>query len=329
MATAKYSLKNPMERRRFKLALNALSAFGWAEKKEQYCDYRLDGTGAGGWIRAKQFTNGTLYLEASDESHLSIMTSLIDAPGAVPKSVSSTVNVTKTTTTPQQFVAGKSTGLINISGDYIGTDESGKGDYFGPLVIAGVHINDEQAKSLVAVGVMDSKKLTDAKIDSLVSKIYSVVGDEAIASVELEPTRYNSMYAQYKSSGKNLNHLLAWGHATVMEALLERFPDCKQAIADQFGNERYILSQLQTRGQAIHLQQTPRAEANIGVAAASVIARWRFVHNIRALSERFDMDLPLGAGPHVKSAARRFKMRYGESELSNAVKLHFKTTAEL
>jgi ribonuclease HIII len=329
LPTAKYTLKDNQLRRRFKLALNNLSSFGWAEKKEQYCDYRLDGQGSSGWLRAKQFTNGTLYLEASDENHLSLMTALIDSPGAAPKTIQNTVSATKTTTTPHQFVAGKSSGLLNISGDYIGTDESGKGDYFGPLVIAGVHITDEQAKSLTAAGVMDSKKLTDARIESLVSKIYNVVGEEAIASVELEPTRYNAMYAEYKSSGKNLNHLLAWGHATVMEALLERFPDCKQAIADQFGNERYILSQLQTRGQAIHLQQTPRAEANIGVAAASVIARWRFVQQMKMLSDRFDMDLPLGAGPHVKTTARRFKMRFGESALSGAVKLHFKTTAEL
>jgi ribonuclease HIII len=345
LPTAKYSLKAPPQRRQFKNGLFSLPATSWSEKKEQYCDYRLDGRSGSGWLRAKQFNNGTLYLEASDDSLLSQMTALlgssppttVKAPAAPSGSSSSSATPEKITlpspsskfARPTVRSSGGVSGRLDISGDYIGTDESGKGDYFGPLVIAGVHITDVQAKTLTTLGVMDSKKLTDARIDALAAEIFSVVGEEAIASVELDPTRYNAMYAQYKASGKNLNHLLAWGHATVLEALLERFPDCKQAIADQFGNERYILSQLQSRGQGIHLQQTPRAEANVGVAAASVIARWRFVHHMKELSTRFGMTIPLGAGPAVKATARRFKASLGEGELVNAVKLHFKTTSEL
>jgi ribonuclease HIII len=361
--TAKYSLKLSPQRRQFKESLQAFAGVRWNEKSEQYCDYRLDGQLPSGWLRAKQFSNGTLYLEASDDVLLARMTDLLgnavptSTPSGMGTPLGSTAAVSGRVTGPKtatglsktrinlpsasvpssgsssQVVlrppSSRVTGHVDMTGDYIGTDESGKGDYFGPLVVAGVHITDAQARTLTALGVMDSKKLTDARIDALAAEIFSVVGEEAIASVELEPTRYNAMYAQYKASGKNLNHLLAWGHATVLEALLERFPACKQAIADQFGNERYILSQLQARGQGIDLRQTPRAEANIGVAAASVIARWRFVHHMRDLGTRFGMTIPLGAGPAVKATACRFKAAHGADALVDVVKLHFKTTSEL
>src|SRR5262249_36021759 len=157
----------------------------------------------------------------------------------------------------------KTSGLLDVKGAYIGTDESGKGDYFGPLVTAGVLVTDQTAAILVELGVMDSKKLTDRQIGELYEQIRAVVSDKAIVTVEMGPAKYNELYGRFKTNGKNLNHLLAWGHATVIENLLTRYPDCHQAIADQFGDERYILSQLKEKGQGITLHQTPRAEANV------------------------------------------------------------------
>lgn len=334
MPAAKYSLKLPPRRRQFKDALVRLPAVNWTEKGEQYCEYRLDGRVPGGWLRAKQFTNGTLYLEASDEALLERMTALLDpesasASGAVAAGISSANGRRTLPDTPGKGAGVSVSGLLDISGEYIGTDESGKGDYFGPLVVAAVRVTDESAQALRRLGVMDSKKLTDSRIGAIYQELIHIVGEEAIETAELEPARYNALYERFKSEGKNLNHLLAWGHATVLEALLVRFPDCRQAIADQFGNERYILSQLQEKGRGIDLRQTPRAEANVGVAAASIVARWRFTQGLKALSARFDLALPLGAGPVVKTAARRLLATHGQDALRNVVKLHFKTTAEL
>ena len=317
MPAAKYTLKNPLERLRFKQSLAGLNGVSWQEKPEQYCDYRLDGKNGGNWLRAKQFTNGTLYLEASDDPSLASMTELLS------------IQPVTTTSGGSSTGSGKVSGQLDITGAYFGTDESGKGDYFGPLVIAGVRVDDKSVKILNELGVCDSKKLTDKQIKELATQIIQVVTEEAISVIELGPKKYNELYDRFKQNGKNLNHMLAWGHATVIENLCERFPDCTQAVADQFGNERYILSQLKDKGKLIKLHQTPRAEANTGVAAASIIARNQFVKKMYSLSNQYGVDLPMGANPRVKTQARLFIEEHGRDALANVAKLHFKTTQEL
>ena len=175
----------------------------------------------------------------------------------------------------------------------------------------------------------DSKALSAKNISTLAQQIFDTVGENAICVVEMGPKKYNELYDRFKQSGKNLNHLLAWGHATAIETLLTRFPACQQAISDQFGNERYIVSQLKEKGKGITLHQTPRAEANTGVAAASIIARNHFVKKMQSLSNRFGVDLPLGANPRVKNQARVFIEEHGREALCEVAKLHFKTTQEL
>ncbi len=337
MPAAKYSLKQSLEKNRFKSALRQIAGTIWTEKGEQNCDYRLDGKLGGGWLRAKQFSNGTLYLEASTDDLLSQMTALLSASPVSRSNPATATGVSAKSSTgsvgnsagPAASAHGKTSGLLDVQGTYIGTDESGKGDYFGPLVVAGVLVTDETAAVLTGLGVMDSKKLTDAKIGALYAQIVQVVGESAISVIALEPTRYNALYQDFKRNGKNLNHLLAWGHATVIENLLTLHPDCQQAIADQFGDERYILSQLQEKGQGIRLHQTHRAEANVGVAAASIVARYEFTRRIKALSNRFGIALSLGAGPAVKVAARSVVSQHGRPALADVAKLHFKTTDEL
>jgi ribonuclease HIII len=176
---------------------------------------------------------------------------------------------------------------------------------------------------------MDSKKLTDRMMASLALKIIDTVGEDSVSIVEMGPKKYNELYERMKSQKKNLNHLLAWGHATVIENLLTQCPDCTQAIADQFGNEMYIKSQLKEKGKGITLYQTPRAEANVGVAAASIIARHRFVNRIEQLSRQFGVNLPKGASGQVKAQARVFVSQHGKENLGEVAKLHFKTTLEL
>jgi len=336
MPSAKTTLKLPREKERFKGALGQLADTDWTEKPEQYCDYRLDGKTSGGWLRAKQFSNGTLYLEASSDELLARMMALLDGVPVPVSGGNSSSNIAASpkagksaSSAPSAGKAEKSSGLLDVKGTYIGTDESGKGDYFGPLVVAGVLVTDKTAAILTELGVMDSKKLNESKIVSLARQIVQVVGEEAVSVVEMGPAKYNELYQRFKTSGKNLNHLLAWGHATVIENLLALHPDCVQAIADQFGDERYILSQLKEKGKGIKLHQTHRAEANVGVAAASIIARARFTGKIKRLSAQFQVDLPLGAGPAVKVAAKKLIVQHGQAGLNQVAKLHFKTTAEL
>lgn len=310
---------SPLFKEQVKKELMQFARF--SEKSEQNCLYRFDLTTPQGFVRIKQFNNGTLYMEGSDKTTLQKLTELVqEITGekkqelAVKKTVSS---------------SGSQQGKIDLSVPYIGTDESGKGDYFGPLVIAGVYTTPELSQKLQALGVKDSKKLKDPEIKKLAEEIQKLAGANSWNIIDISPQRYNELYDSFKKSGKNLNHLLAWGHAKVLENLLEKNPDCSHAIADQFGSEHYINSQLQKLGKGITLHQTPKAEANTGVAAASIIARARFVSKVKALESKAGVFLPLGAGPAVLEQAKKIVNLNGSSLLKELAKLHFKTTSEL
>jgi ribonuclease HIII len=207
----------------------------------------------------------------------------------------------------------------------IGTDESGKGDFFGPLVCAGVYVDAGSAEVLQDMGVRDSKRLSDRRCRELSEGIQTTCC-ERYSVVEISPARYNDLYEQFRREGKNLNTLLAWAHARVLENLLSRVA-CTRAITDQFADPRFVHSKLQERGKKIDLIQMPRAEVHIAVAAASVLARARFLERLEGLSGQFGMTLPKGASQTVILAGQALVKQFGAAALRQAAKLHFKTTA--
>jgi len=207
---------------------------------------------------------------------------------------------------------------MTTAAGWIGIDESGKGDYFGPLVIAAVHVTPRIAKDLEALNVRDSKKISDGMIKRLEVDIKTLCRHSVIA---IGPERYNELYNKIR----NLNRLLAWGHAKALETLLEQVP-CERAVADQFGDERLILNALQEKGKKIQLEQRHKAEEDIAVAAASIVARAEFVRRLDRLAAQWGVPLPKGASPAVEAAAKLVVKKYGEEGLSNVAKLHFKTT---
>ncbi len=203
----------------------------------------------------------------------------------------------------------------------IGIDESGKGDYFGPLVIAGVYVAQEQEEQLRAVGVRDSKTITDKKAAILAEQIRTLCPFTVVA---IGPERYNSLHASFK----NLNKLLAWGHARAIENLLEKVA-CTRVVADQFGDERFLKNALMAKGREVKLIQKPRAEEEIAVAAASIIARAEFLRRLQDLSTRYSITLPKGASDLVIRAGREFVQRHSGDALGQVAKLHFRTTASV
>lgn len=213
---------------------------------------------------------------------------------------------------------------LNFGFPIIGTDESGKGDYFGPLVSAGVYVDVLTAKELVACGVRDSKNLSDKKNLELARKIANICSGRFVI-IEISPERYNQLYKQFKLEKKTLNTLLAWGHAKAIEELLSKV-DCHVAIADQFADEKFILSKLQEKGKKIKLIQMHKAEQHIAVAAASILARARFLDKISKLSNEYKIDLPKGASQKVIETAKKFVEIHGIESLRKVAKLHFKTT---
>jgi ribonuclease HIII len=209
-------------------------------------------------------------------------------------------------------------GLFPPAAGHIGTDESGKGDYFGPLVIAGVYVPDDQTAVLRELGVRDSKTLSDNRVRDIAAALMEGYIHSIVA---IGPDKYNELYEKFR----NLNKLLAWGHARVIENILGRI-DCLQAVTDQFGDERFVLNALMQRGRKIELIQRPRAEEDPAVAAASILARADFVRRIGDLSREWGVDLHKGAGPPVEASAAAFLRRHGAAALPKVAKMHFKIT---
>jgi ribonuclease HIII len=203
----------------------------------------------------------------------------------------------------------------------IGVDESGKGDYFGPLVIAACFVGPEHLAELE--GVRDSKKLTDPMALRLSGKIKSVCPHSVIA---IGPAKYNELYEKFK----NLNTLLAWGHARAIENVLEEFPTAKRVISDQFAAGGAVVKRaLFERGKAVEFISRVRAEEDLAVAAASVLARAEFLRGLERLVETYGLRLPKGASPPVLVAGKQFVAKHGRDALVNVAKLHFRTTTQL
>lgn len=205
---------------------------------------------------------------------------------------------------------------------HAGIDESGKGDFFGPLVVAAAFVEDEEtAGKLLEAGAKDSKKIkNDAAMTALAGKIRAILKGK-YAIVALGPEAYNRVYTGIG----NLNRLLAWGHAKSVEALREKAPECKRALSDKFADERYLNTAFaKLKIEDFQLDQEVRAESDIAVAAASILARAEFVRRMKLLEEACGMSLPKGAGTAVDTAAEKLFLAGGEELLRKNAKMHFR-----
>jgi ribonuclease HIII len=208
---------------------------------------------------------------------------------------------------------------------HFGIDESGKGDFFGPLVIAGAYVDQSIARALMDSGVQDSKRIgSDAKIRSLARTIRDIPGC-AHSVVRIGPDRYNAL--QQKMG--NVNNLLGWGHARVIENLLVLRPDCPRSLSDQFANPSIIKRSLLEKGRRIQLDQRTKAESDLAVAAASILARENFIDWLDHTGKQLGLTLPRGASAQVKAAARQLVGSRGAAYLRQVAKTHFRTAREI
>ncbi len=203
---------------------------------------------------------------------------------------------------------------------HIGVDESGKGDFFGPLCVAGVLLDEKQAKYLKELGIKDSKKLDDKKILTLAQEIKK---NSTYNTIHITPKKYNELYDKFK----NLNKMLAWGHSTVIENVLAQ-KNADFAICDKFGDEKFILSMLKEKGRQIQIIQETKAEADTAVAAASILARAEYVNQMGKLCSYYEMNFPKGASDKVIQAGHEFVSKFGIQEMRSVCKAHFKTYQE-
>ncbi|MEI6034531.1 MAG: ribonuclease HIII [Verrucomicrobiae bacterium] len=207
---------------------------------------------------------------------------------------------------------------------HFGIDESGKGDFFGPLVIAGAYVDGHLARTLRDAGVQDSKAIgSDKRIRDLAGAIRKSGAPHSVVTVA--PPRYNDLYRKIG----NLNRLLAWGHARVIENLCDARPDCRRALSDKFADVRVLERALMEKGRSIQLDQRTKAESDFAVAAASILAREKFIDWLEAAGRASGIKLPRGASAAVKAAAAEIVARHGAGALESYAKTHFKTAGEL
>jgi ribonuclease HIII len=208
---------------------------------------------------------------------------------------------------------------------HFGIDESGKGDFFGPLVIAGAYVDRDIARKYMEAGIQDSKRIgSDKKIRDLAKTIRQTPG-AAFNVVEIGPAKYNELYRKIG----NLNKLLAWGHARVIENLMGIRPGCPRALSDQFANPRLIERSLMQHGRTIRLEQRTKAESDLAVAAASILARERFIEWMDKTGIAFKKTMPRGASAQVRQVARELVAGHTPAILERVAKTHFKTASEI
>jgi len=210
--------------------------------------------------------------------------------------------------------------------NYIGTDESGKGDFFGPLTVAAFYSNDNIKHELISLGVKDSKLLTDSQINFTADKIKKIK-NVFYEVVVVSPSKYNELYTKFG----NLNLLLNWAHSKAIEVLLEKVVT-NTVITDKFSKRELNITSKHNHnsGEAdkINFIQTEKGERFIGVAAASILARnamnlWFEKHKMNGLI------LPKGASGEVDTKAQKIKNEFGEIKLKEIAKLHFKTLQKI
>ena len=207
---------------------------------------------------------------------------------------------------------------------HFGVDESGKGDFLGPLVISGVYVDRGIGRKLLDAGVVDSKRIgSDTRIRALADTIRkSSLG--LVETVLIGPAKYNELYEKFG----NLNKLLGWGHARVIENLLAKKPACPRSLSDQFADARVISASLLKHGRKIAIEQRPRAESDIAVAAASILAREAFINWLERKSKELGIRLERGVSPSVKDTARKLVEMNGPDALREVAKVHFRTAHE-
>ena len=216
---------------------------------------------------------------------------------------------------------------------HAGSDESGKGDFFGPLVVCCAYTDEVLSEQIQALGVKDCKQMTDKAVLTAGAKLRALLGPDGYAVVKLGPAAYNRLYAKIK----NINRMLAWAHGTAIEELLEKRPGCNRVVVDQFApTELTIRRALKERGKKATVEQRHKAESDVAVAAASVIARELFIRACQDMSKECfgtetaagrDEKIPLGSSdPRVRELAEAMVRKNGPVWLMNHCKAHFQTT---
>lgn len=215
----------------------------------------------------------------------------------------------------------------NISSlSVIGSDEVGKGDYFGPMTVVATYVNKEQIPLLQELGVKDSKNLSDKEIIEIAKQLLTFL---PYSLLKLNNEKYNQLQASGYTQGK----MTAILHNRALNNVLKKIaPDTPDAIlVDQFAEAGVYFNHL--KGQRAIIREkvyfsTQAESIHLAVAAASILARYAFLNAMEQLSEQAGFPLPKGAGPKVDQAAAKLIQQQGMDALRKFTKFHFANTAK-
>lgn len=205
----------------------------------------------------------------------------------------------------------------------LGMDESGKGDWFGPLVVAAVALDPSQAAALQRAGVRDSKLLEPTSLTALAALIEQTLAPTAYELCVLQPAAYNQRYAALQ----NINLLLAELYAETAATLIARVGPLP-VICDQFAQRSERLDTAFRRVGLARPTQLHHAESSsLAVAAASILATTRFQAELVRLGAAAGLGAPLPRGAsavrQLGAAARRIIALHGPEALGSYAKLNF------
>ena len=204
----------------------------------------------------------------------------------------------------------------------IGCDEAGKGDFFGPLCCASFYYDPKDTDFLLSLGVNDSKTLYDSRISTIAKELKARCEYEVVS---IFPKKDNELYIKFQ----NLNTLLGWAHIKAMTLLADKV-GCNSVLLDQFTKPPFMTNMLLRSGNDhIVLTERTKAEEDIAVACASILARDAFVKGMEKLSSDYEMEIPKGASKKVILAGKKFLSTYGRGKLADVSKTHFKTYNDL
>lgn len=209
---------------------------------------------------------------------------------------------------------------------WAGTDESGKGDFFGPLVVCGFICRKAMLPSLKKMNIRDSKLIKDVEIEKIAKQLFARFMPN-IETIVLMPAKYNELYLKFRDQNKKLNEMLAWMHGRVILNLKVKH-NFEGAVVDRFASDKTLISSLQDL-KNVELQHKIRAEEDPAVAAASIIARYLYLKKLSELSEKYELDFPKGASTRVIEMGNEFSSKFGKVRLSEVAKIHFKTYNEI
>ena len=209
---------------------------------------------------------------------------------------------------------------------WAGTDESGKGDFFGALAVCGFIVKENNVADLKKLGVKDCKLLSDIELIKIAEKLYYNYKNN-IEVLVLQPAKYNELYVKFRQGNKKLNEMLAWMHSRVILNLNEKHK-FEGAVVDKFASDRVLIGSLKGM-KNVKLVHKIKAEEDIAVAAASIIARYHFLNSISTLSRKYQLEFPKGASEKVIKIAKEFTEKFSKDRLNEVAKIHFKTIEKI